>query len=111
MDQQEEVRQGISLFKIDYEIQGQDSIWSAGIVAYSSEEAVKSLAGFLKDTIKDFKGFKIDTLSFQGAVHHLSDAVRSAIIGPLSKKPRKKKDVEKNEAKKKSILKKDDEKK
>lgn len=107
MDTQEEIRQGISLFKIDYEIQGQDSIWSAGIVAYSSEEAVKSLASFLKDTIENFKGFKIDTLSFQGAVHHLSDAVRSQIVGPFQDKPEKKKDVEKKEKKeKKSILKK-----
>lgn len=80
MDEQQEVKQGISLFKIDYEIQGQDSIWSAGIVAYSSEEAVKALAKFLRDTIKGFKGFKIDTLAFQGQVHHLSDQVREKII-------------------------------
>jgi len=80
MDEQQEVKQGISLFKIDYEIQGQDSIWSAGIVAYSSEEAVKSLAKFLSQTIKDFKGFKIDTLAFQGQVHHLSEQVRARIV-------------------------------
>ena len=80
MDTQQEARQGISLFKIDYEIQGQDSVWSAGIVAYNSEEAVKSLAKFLADTITDFKGYRIDTLAFQGQVHHLSEAVRAKIV-------------------------------
>jgi len=82
MDKQEEKRHGISLFKIDYEIQGkEDSIYSAGIVAESSEQAVKSLADFLAANITNFQGYKIDTLSFQGAVHHLSDPVRKMIIG------------------------------
>ena len=90
MDTQEEIRHGVSLFKIDYEIDGQDgSIWSAGIIAETSEQAVKSLAKFLGDTIKDFKGFKIDTLSWQGAVHHLSEEVREKIVGGAVQKPKK----------------------
>ena len=89
MDEQEEAKHGISLFKIDYEIDGQDgNIWSAGIIAHTSEEAVKSLASFLKTSVKDFKGFKIDTLAWQGAVHHLSDSIREAIVGS-SVKPQK----------------------
>jgi len=80
MDQKTEEKHGVSLFKIDYEMDGQDSIWSAGIVATTSEEAVKSLAKFLKESIKGFKGFKIDTLSWQGAVHHLSENVREKIV-------------------------------
>lgn len=102
MDTQEEIRHGISLFKIDYEIDGQDgSIWSAGIIAETSEQAVKSLAKFLTDTIKDFKGFKIDTLSWQGAVHHLSEQVREKIVGGSVQKPKK----AGKKASKKSILK------
>lgn len=82
MDTQEEKRQGISLFKIDYEIDGQKegTMWSAGIVAYSSEEAVKSLAKFLSESHTDFKGFRINQLAFQGQVHHLSESVRKQIV-------------------------------
>lgn len=105
MDEQQEIKQGISLFKIDYEIQGQESIWSAGIVAYSSEEAVKSLAKFLRDTIKDFKGFKISQLSFQGSVHHLSDSVRAKIVEGSQVITHEELKEEKP-AKKKSVLKK-----
>jgi hypothetical protein len=103
MDAQEEIKHGVSLFKIDYEIDGQDgSIWSAGIIAETSEQAVKSLAKFLTDTIKDFKGFKIDTLSWQGAVHHLSEEVRAKIVGGAVQKPKKA-----SKKTKKSILDKD----
>lgn len=105
MDEQQEARQGISLFKIDYEIQGQDSIWSAGIVAYSSEEAVKSLAKFLRETIKNFKGFKISQLAFQGQVHHLSDSVRAKIVEGSQVITHEELKEEKP-AKKKSVLKK-----
>jgi S-methylmethionine-dependent homocysteine/selenocysteine methylase len=103
MDQKEEERHGVSLFKIDYEIDGQDSIWSAGIVAETSEQAVKSLATFLKNTMKNFKGFKIDTLSWQGAVHHLSENVREKIVA--GSKPQKIAKEAKDS--KKSILNKD----
>ena len=101
MDQKEEERHGVSLFKIDYEMEGQDSIWSAGIVAATSEEAVKSLAKFLKDTISNFKGFKIDTLAWQGAVHHLSENVREKIVA--NSKPQKVVKKTKTEGKKKIL--------
>lgn len=106
MDEQQEAKLGISLFKIDYEIKGQDSIWSAGIVAYSSEEAVKSLAGFLRETIKGFKGFKISQLSFQGQVHHLSDAVRAKIVEGSQVVTHEELKEEEVKPKKKSVLKK-----
>lgn len=93
--------QGIGLFQINYEMDGSEEIWQVGIVAYGQEQAVKALAKFLKENKKDFKGFKIDTLSYQGAVHHLSDEVRSKIIdGYEAGKPRPKKVTQK-----KSILK------
>lgn len=103
-DTQEEKSRGISLFKIDYEIQGKENaIYSAGIVAETSEQAVKSLADFLAANITNFKGYKIDTLSFQGAVHHLSDTVRKMIVGNAQmmeesvKKPKKKSVLKKDE--------------
>ena len=110
MDTQEEAKHGISLFKIDYEIDGQTegSMWSAGIVAYSSEEAVKSLAKHLSKTVTDFKGFKINTLSFQGQVHHLSEAVREQVVQGsqiMSKTELKEETPKKKTAAKKSILK------
>lgn len=105
MDTQEEKRHGISLFKIDYEIQGKEnSVYSAGIVAESSEQAVKSLADFLAANIKNFKGYRIDTLSFQGAVHHLSDQVRKMIVGNARVMAES---VKSPSPKKKSVLKKD----
>lgn len=106
MDTQEEKKHGISLFKIDYEIQGKEnSVYSAGIVAETSEQAVKSLADFLAANITNFKGYKIDTLGFQGAVHHLSDSVRKMIVGNAAIMAESvKKPVSKT---KKSVLKKD----
>ena len=96
--------QGIGLYKIDYEMKDKDDIWTVGIVAYGQEEAVKALTSFLRGHVKDFKGFKIDTLSYQGAVHHLSDNVRGKILeGYKPVKPKKKTTTEK----KKSILDKD----
>ncbi len=113
MDKQEQERHGISLFKIDYEIDGKDNaIYSAGIVAFNSEEAVKSLAEFLRLNISDFKGFKIDQLGFQGAVHHLSDQVRNEIIKgakirEAAMQEAKEPEPKKTTPKKKSVLKKD----
>lgn len=121
MDAQEEKRQGISLFKIDYEIDGrgdsENAIFSAGIIAYDSEEAVQELASFLRENITNFKGFRIDQLGFQGQVHHLSQSVRDqiierakmeglvqAVVPPEQAEPKEEK---KTPAKKKSVLKKD----
>lgn len=87
----------LGLYKVDYEIEGdsrmKDTLWSAGILAYSSEEAVKSLADWLK------KPFKIDTLSFQGPCHAVSEVVREKIYeGQLAKMKAAKK-TEKKETK------------
>jgi hypothetical protein len=81
----------LGLYKIDYEIEGEsrmkDTMWSVGILAYDSEEAVKCLAKWLR------KPFKIDTLSFQGPCHAVSDQVQEKLGVDLSKKtttPKKK---------------------
>jgi hypothetical protein len=67
----------IGLYKIDYEITGKENegaLWSCGVLAYNQEEAVKTLADFLK------KPFKCDTLSFQGACHAISQPIRDKVI-------------------------------
>lgn len=83
--------QKLGLYKIDYEIEGEsrmkDTLWSVGILAYGSEEAVKCLATWLK------KPFKIDTLSFQGPCHAVSDQVQEKLGVNVAKKntaPKKK---------------------
>lgn len=96
----------LGLYKIDYEIEGdskmRDTIWSAGVLAYSSEEGVKTLANWLK------KPFKIDTLSFQGPCHAVSDAVQEKVyqnqkskLDAEKKAERKTKTTAKRPAKKK----------
>jgi len=72
----------IGLYKIDYEISGKDNegaLWSCGVLAYSQEEAMKTLADFLK------KGFKVDTLSFQGPCHAISQPIRDKVIAANTK--------------------------
>ena len=79
-------QKGIGLFKIDYEmdIQGQnrnyENTFQAGIIAYGSDEATKTLSAFLRKSIKGFRGFKINQLSFEGYCHAISDNVREQII-------------------------------
>lgn len=73
----------IGLYRIDYEIAGKDNegaLWSCGVLAYNQEEAVKTLADFLK------KGFKIDTLSFQGPCHAISQPIRDKVSVVANKK-------------------------
>lgn len=100
----------IGLYKIDYEIEGERGmdtpIWSAGVLAYSQEEAIKTLADFLK------KGFKINTLSFQGPCHAVSDSIRKKLFTQEKAKletPKPTKKAKKVKAEpKKSIIKKED---
>lgn len=75
---------GIGLYKIRYEMDVKDSTresgYMAGIIAYTSKEAVDTLINFAKNKIKGFKGMKVEEVAYEGACHSLSDAVKDAII-------------------------------
>lgn len=75
---------GIGLYKIRYEMDVKDSTresgYMAGVIAYTSKEAVDTLINFAKNKIKGFKGMKVEEVAYEGACHSLSDAVKDAII-------------------------------
>lgn len=75
---------GIGLYKIRYEMDVKGSAkeqnYIAGVIAYSSEEAVNTLVEFAKLKIKGFKGLKIEEVAYEGGCHAMSDKVRKAII-------------------------------
>ena len=75
---------GIGLYKIRYEmdVQGssKDHNYVAGVIAYTSKEAVDTLAEFGKNNVKGFKGMKIHEVSFDGLCHAMSDNVKGAIL-------------------------------
>jgi hypothetical protein len=77
-------QEGIGLYKIRYEMDVKDSVreqnYIAGVIAYSSDEAIQTLTSFAQKNVKGFKGMKIDEVSFDGNCHALSDRVRGAII-------------------------------
>lgn len=78
-------QKGIGLYKIKYEMDvkgsNKDQNYIAGMIAYTSDEAVNTLVNFAKNNVKGFKGLKIDEVSFDGPCHAISDSVREAIIG------------------------------
>jgi len=75
---------GIGLYKIRYEMDVQGSSrnqnYIAGVIAYTSKEAVDTLVKFASKNIKGFKGLKTEEVSFEGECHALSDAVKKAIL-------------------------------
>jgi hypothetical protein len=75
---------GIGLYKIQYEMDVKNSArpqnYIAGIIAYSSQEAVDTLVQFAKKRVKGFKGLKIDTVAFEGLCHAMSDTVKGQVI-------------------------------
>lgn len=77
-------QKGIGLYKINYEMDVKNSAreqgYIAGVIAYSSEEAVNTLVNFAKKNVKGFKGLKINEVSFDGACHAMSDTVKSAVL-------------------------------
>jgi hypothetical protein len=78
-------KQGIALFKIDYwmDVKGgnvESNTYSVGIIAYTSDEAVKTLNNFCLKNITGFKGMRIDQVAFEGLCHAISDKVRDKII-------------------------------
>jgi hypothetical protein len=75
---------GIGLYKVNYEMDVKGSSdkpqFTAGVVAYTSEEATKTLVEFSRQSIKGFKGMKINEMAFEGYCHALSNKVKKAII-------------------------------
>jgi hypothetical protein len=75
---------GIGLYKISYEMDvvgsSRDQNYIAGIISYTSEEAVQTLVKFAKQRVKGFKGLKINEVAFEGGCHAISDTVRQAIL-------------------------------
>jgi hypothetical protein len=78
-------QEGIGLFKISYEMDvansTKDHNYVAGVVAYTSKEAVDTLISFAKNRVKGFKGMKINEVAYEGGCHAISDTVRQAILG------------------------------
>jgi hypothetical protein len=74
-------KQVAMVIKIEYEIEeNRDRIWTAYIMAYSQDEAVKYLAKFLRKTIK------VSSLGIEAPrVDALSEEVRAGITGKKSK--------------------------
>lgn len=75
---------GIGLYKIRYEMDvkntTRDQNYMAGVIAYTSKEAVDTLIGFARKNITGFKGMKVEEVAFEGLCHALSDEVREAIL-------------------------------
>lgn len=78
-------QEGIGLYKITYEMDltsnKRDNNYIAGIIAYTSEEAVQTLVKFCKERVDGFKGLRINEVAYEGGCHAVSDSVRNAIIG------------------------------
>jgi len=75
---------GIGLYKIKYEmdVQGstRDQNYIAGVMAYSSDEAVQTLIKFARESVKGFKGMRTHEVAFEGPVHSMSEAVKEAVL-------------------------------
>jgi len=79
-------KQGIGLFKIDYEmdlganVNSGDHAYHAGVIAYGSEEAQQTLNAFCVKNVAGFRGMKVSQMGFEGYCHAVSDNVRKQII-------------------------------
>lgn len=75
---------GIGLYKINYEMDLKGSSdrpqYTAGIIAYTNEEAVKTLANFCNKNVKGFKGLKVQEMAFEGLCHEMSDQVKNIML-------------------------------
>ena len=75
---------GIGLYKIKYEmdVQGstRDQNYMAGVMAYSSDEAVQTLIKFARESVKGFKGMRTHEVAFEGPIHSMSEAVKEAVL-------------------------------
>lgn len=77
-------QEGIGLFRIKYEnkVKGseRDQNYIAGVIAYTSKEAVDTIIEISNKTIKGFQGMKVDEVSFEGLCHAMSDKVKKAVL-------------------------------
>ncbi len=75
---------GIGLYKIRYEMDVTDSSrdhsYMAGVIAYTSKEAVDTLVIFARKRVKGFKGMKVEEVAFEGLCHAMSDTVKEAVL-------------------------------
>ena len=75
---------GIGLFKITYEmdVQGssRDQHYVAGVIAYTSKEAIDTLSDFATKRVKGYKGMKVEQVSFDGLCHAMSVNVQEAVL-------------------------------
>ena len=85
-EMQEDIKsvKGIGLYKIRYEMDvvgsSRDQNYVAGILAYTSREAIDTLVAFGKNSVKGFKGMKVSEIAFEGLCHDFSDAVKNAVV-------------------------------
>jgi hypothetical protein len=85
-EMQEDIKsvKGIGLYKIRYEMDvvgsSRDQNYVAGIVAYTSREAIDTLVAFGKKKVKGFKGMKVSEVAFEGLCHDFSDLVKHAVV-------------------------------
>lgn len=74
----------IGLYKINYEMDikgsSKDNNYIAGVIAYSSDEAVNTLIEFGRAGVKGFKGVRVHQVAFEGAIHTISKPIRKAIL-------------------------------
>ncbi len=75
---------GIGLYKIRYEMDVTDSSrdhsYMAGVISYTSKEAVDTLVTFARAKVKGFKGMKVEEVAFEGLCHAMSDTVKEAVL-------------------------------
>lgn len=77
-------QEGIGLYKIRYEMDvtgsTREQSYIAGVIAYTSKEAVETLVKFANARVKGFKGLKTEEVAFEGNCHAMSDAVKNAVL-------------------------------
>ena len=75
---------GIGLYKVSYEMDVKGSSdrpqYTAGVIAYTSEEAIQTLVDFSTKNVKGFKGMKVNEMAFEGLCHAVSDKVKNVIL-------------------------------
>ncbi len=75
---------GIGLYKINYEMDvrgsNRDQNYIAGVIAYTSKEAIDTLTDFAVKRVKGFKGMKVEQVAFEGLCHAMSVEVQEAVL-------------------------------
>jgi hypothetical protein len=75
---------GIGLYKINYEMDvsgsNRDQNYIAGVIAYTSKEAIDTLSEFAVKRVKGYKGMKVEQVAFEGLCHAMSVEVQEAVL-------------------------------